>query len=72
MALPARTPGAHWTRVATAGAVGHGPAGLQLAERLCEQIRIWGRDRSAQPAITAYPAGTPDQKLAYGLVIDKR
>jgi protein-L-isoaspartate(D-aspartate) O-methyltransferase len=54
------------------GACGHGPAGPQLAERLCEQIRTWGRDRSAQPVITAYPAGIPDQKLADGLVIDKR
>ena len=54
------------------GAIGHGPAGSRLAERLCEQIRAWGRDRSAQPVITAYPADTPDRKLADGLVIDKR
>jgi len=54
------------------GAIGHGPAATQLAERLCEQIRAWDRDRTAQPVITAYPAGTPDHELADGLVIDKK
>ena len=54
------------------GATGHVAAGTQLAERLCEQIRAWDRDRTAQPVITAYPAGTPDEELEGGLVIDKR
>ncbi len=54
------------------GAIGHGPAGPQLADRLCEQIRAWDRDRTAQPLITALPAGTPDEELPNGLVIDKR
>lgn len=54
------------------GAIGHGPIGVQLAERLCEQIRAWGRDRTDQPVITAYPADTPDQELTGGLVINKR
>lgn len=54
------------------GAIGHGSAGAQLAERLCEQIRAWSRDRIAQPTITAYPAGTPDHQLADGVVIDKQ
>ncbi len=54
------------------GAIGHGPAGTRLAERLCEQIRAWDRDRTAQPTITAYPAGTPDEDLADGVVIDKQ
>ncbi|MGH3804538.1 MAG: methyltransferase, FxLD system, partial [Pseudonocardiaceae bacterium] len=54
------------------GATGHGPTGPQLAGRLCEQIRAWDRDRTAQPLITAYPAGTPDQGLPNGQVIDKR
>lgn len=53
------------------GAIGHGPAGLDLAGRLCEQIRAWDRDRTAQPVITAYPAGTPDDRLPGGHVIDK-
>ncbi|MGH3856090.1 MAG: methyltransferase, FxLD system, partial [Pseudonocardiaceae bacterium] len=54
------------------GAVGHGLAGTPLAERLCEQIRAWDRDRTAQPVITAYPADTPDNKLTSQLVINKQ
>jgi len=41
------------------GATGHGPATAPLAERLCEQIRAWDRDRTAQPTITAYPRQPP-------------
>ncbi len=54
------------------GAIGHGPTGRQLAERLCEQIRAWDHDRTAQPCITACPAGAPDEEVPHGLVIDKR
>lgn len=54
------------------GAIGHGALGSQLAERLCEQIRAWDTHRSAQPVITAYPAGTPEGTLPSGLVITKR
>jgi protein-L-isoaspartate(D-aspartate) O-methyltransferase len=55
------------------GATGHGPAGARLAERLCEHIRRWDRDRAVQPVIIAYPAGTPDENLHDdGMVIDKR
>lgn len=41
------------------GAIGHGPAGPDLADRICQQTRAWDWDRTAQPLITAYPAGTP-------------
>ncbi|WP_433264704.1 methyltransferase, FxLD system [Actinosynnema sp. CS-041913] len=54
------------------GATGHGPAGEHLAERLCAGIRAWDHDRTAQPVITAYPAGTPDKDLTDGQIIDKR
>jgi len=54
------------------GAIGHGPAAAQLAERLCEQIRAWGRNRAEQPVITAYPAGVPVGKPASGQVIAKQ
>ncbi|MDT0445712.1 methyltransferase, FxLD system [Streptomyces johnsoniae] len=53
------------------GAIGHGPAGRQLAERLCAQTRAWDQDRAGQPIITAHPADTEDEKLPGGLVIDK-
>lgn len=54
------------------GAVGHGPAGANLAERLREHIRDWDHNRTAQPVISAYPAGTPDEQLTHGLVINKQ
>lgn len=53
------------------GAIGHGPAGQELAERLCERIRAWDYDRTAQPVITAHPADTADEALPDGLVINK-
>lgn len=53
------------------GATGHGPAGPQLADRLCDQIRAWDTDRTAQPVITAYPAGTPAAQHPRGHTIDK-
>ncbi|OXM59725.1 methyltransferase, FxLD system [Amycolatopsis vastitatis] len=54
------------------GAIGHGPAGAELAERLADQIRAWGDARTTDPVITAYPASTPDEKLGTAHVIDKR
>jgi protein-L-isoaspartate(D-aspartate) O-methyltransferase len=54
------------------GAIGHGPTGANLAGRLCDQIREWDHDRTAQPVITAYPADTPDEELGDGLLIDKQ
>jgi len=38
-----------------AGAIGHGPDGASLAERLCRHIDTWGADRAAKPSITIYP-----------------
>jgi len=46
------------------GAIGHGPAGSELASRLNARIQDWGIDRSRQPVITAYVSNTPaDQSL---------
>jgi protein-L-isoaspartate(D-aspartate) O-methyltransferase len=42
------------------GAVGHGPAGPDLAGRICQQTRVWDQDRTVQPLIIAHPSGTPD------------
>jgi protein-L-isoaspartate(D-aspartate) O-methyltransferase len=42
-----------------AGAIGHGPDGTSLAERLCNHIDTWGADRTAKPAITIYPHSAP-------------
>ncbi|GAA0591776.1 hypothetical protein GCM10010174_03550 [Kutzneria viridogrisea] len=53
------------------GAIGHGRAGQQLADRISDQIRAWSTDRDALPVITAYPAGTPASQLDSGHTIDK-
>ncbi|HEX4249112.1 MAG TPA: methyltransferase, FxLD system [Pseudonocardia sp.] len=53
------------------GAIGYGPDGAELAERLCGHIRDWGADRSAEPVFAAYPAGTAPAVLN-GQVIRKR
>ncbi|MFQ3556128.1 hypothetical protein QZN11_04860 [Streptomyces gramineus] len=53
------------------GAVGYGPAGAELAERICAQIRAWSPARTVEAEITAYPADTPDRDLADGAVIDR-
>ena len=42
-----------------AGAIGHGPDGASLAERLCNHIDTWGADRADRPAITVYPHSAP-------------
>ncbi|MFI8928257.1 methyltransferase, FxLD system [Streptomyces sp. NPDC053474] len=55
------------------GAMGHGPAAKEVADRLVEQIRIWDRDhRADQARFEVYPAGTPDDRLPAGRVVDKR
>ncbi len=54
------------------GAVGHGPAGRQLADRLCGQIRAWDHSSTAQPLIIAHPAGTLDDEPWQGQLIRKR
>jgi protein-L-isoaspartate(D-aspartate) O-methyltransferase len=54
------------------GAIGHGPAGPQLARRLCDEIRAWGDTRTAEPVITAYPTDTRDNLLDADNVITKR
>jgi protein-L-isoaspartate(D-aspartate) O-methyltransferase len=48
------TPG----RDAELGAIGHGPDGQLLAERLCHAIRTWNHDRTAQPDIVTVPTST--------------
>jgi len=54
------------------GAIGHGSRSGDLANRLTEHIRAWNDNRAAQPIITAYPAGTPDDQPSAGLTINKQ
>ncbi|MCE7080131.1 methyltransferase, FxLD system [Streptomyces sp. ST2-7A] len=57
------------------GAVGHGPEGKSLADRLVEEIRTWDRDHRSPEHMARFevhPAGTPDTELPPGLVVNKR
>ncbi|MGH3546710.1 MAG: methyltransferase, FxLD system [Pseudonocardiaceae bacterium] len=48
------------------GVIAHGPDTSKLANRTSELLHRWSQERPAQPIITAYPAGTPNDKLASG------
>lgn len=53
------------------GVYGHGPNADALIDRAIQLIRSWdGTSLDAQ--FTTYPAGTPDDQLPAGLVLDKR
>lgn len=54
------------------GAAGHGPTGHELANRLCDQIRTWSRNREHEPTITAYPGGSTTKNPPGQVVITKR
>ena len=51
-------------RGARLGAIGHGPKGVGLAERLCRHIGTWSADRAAKPSITIYPDSAPQAAAA--------
>ncbi|MEV6209545.1 methyltransferase, FxLD system [Kitasatospora sp. NPDC051914] len=55
------------------GAHGYGPRATALAERLAEQVKTWdhAHRHGPGPRITVSPAGTPDDQLPPGTVIDK-
>ncbi|MFI2209649.1 methyltransferase, FxLD system [Streptomyces sp. NPDC020141] len=51
-----------------------GDQGPELAERLAAAVRAWDRDvrdRAEDPALSVHPAGTPDDRLPAGEVLDK-
>lgn len=62
------------TGVCEFGAYAHGPAGHRLAERMVELIRAWDRGHryGRPPVIAVHPAGTPDEWIGPGWVIEKR
>lgn len=45
---------------------------MNLAMRLCDQIRSWSQDRTGVPTIVAYRADVPDERLASHYSIAKR
>jgi protein-L-isoaspartate(D-aspartate) O-methyltransferase len=56
------------------GAIAHGPLAKSLAEEVSDEVRLWDRNHRRGPAarIAVHPAGTPDEQLGEGHVIDKR
>ena len=56
------------------GAHAHGPVGAELAEAMCEQVRIWHSEhRNGPPArITVLPSDTPADRLPEGRIVPKR
>ncbi len=54
------------------GAVGHGPQGKAVAEHLAEEIRAWDAEHRGHRAhIEVDPAGTPDDRLPAGRIVDR-
>ncbi|MGH3869243.1 MAG: methyltransferase, FxLD system [Pseudonocardiaceae bacterium] len=51
-----------------------GPDAADLAEEVAEQLRVWGREHRGGPGpqFRVYPAGTPDDQLPGGRVVDKK
>lgn len=56
------------------GVHAYGPHARALAERVAEQLRVWGREHRGGPGAhyRIYPAITPDEVIPDGRVIDKR
>jgi protein-L-isoaspartate(D-aspartate) O-methyltransferase len=54
------------------GAIGHGPQGNKVADRLMGEIQLWHSDhRKHRAHIEIHPAGTPDEQLPAGRLIDR-
>ena len=55
------------------GVHAYGPSAESLAERVAEELRIWSREYrgGSGPVFQIEPAGTPDEQLPAGRVIDK-
>jgi protein-L-isoaspartate(D-aspartate) O-methyltransferase len=53
------------------GALGFGPSGAALARVVTGHVHAWDAARAVAPQVTVYPAGTPDEALPDGTVIEK-
>ncbi|HVB46235.1 MAG TPA: methyltransferase, FxLD system [Streptosporangiaceae bacterium] len=55
------------------GACAHGPDAARLAAQMAGQIQVWDREHRRDTArIAVYPAGTPDDQLLPGRILDQR
>jgi protein-L-isoaspartate(D-aspartate) O-methyltransferase len=54
------------------GVVAHGPDAAGVARTMAEHISAWNEAGRPSPHLTVLPAGTPDEDLPAGHVLDKR
>jgi protein-L-isoaspartate(D-aspartate) O-methyltransferase len=54
------------------GVVAHGPNAAAVARTMAEHISAWDNAGRPSPHLTALPAGTPDEDLPAGYVLNKR
>jgi protein-L-isoaspartate(D-aspartate) O-methyltransferase len=54
------------------GVVAHGPAAAAVARTMTEHISAWDQAGRPSPRLTVLPAGTPDEDLPVGYVLNKR
>ncbi|MEU9891317.1 methyltransferase, FxLD system [Sphaerisporangium sp. NPDC051011] len=54
------------------GVFAHGPQADHSARQLAEQIAAWDRAGRPTPRLSVHPAGTPDDELPDGYVLDKK
>jgi protein-L-isoaspartate(D-aspartate) O-methyltransferase len=54
------------------GVFAHGPQAEQTAQRMADQITAWDAASRPSPQLSVYPAGTPDDELPDGHVLDKK
>ncbi|MFE4514277.1 methyltransferase, FxLD system [Kitasatospora sp. NPDC056783] len=55
------------------GAYGHGPAATAAAARIVHEVGVWDEEHRGGPGarFEVHPAGTPDDRLPAGRVVDK-
>jgi protein-L-isoaspartate(D-aspartate) O-methyltransferase len=54
------------------GVVAHGPDAAAVARTMAEHISAWDQAGRPSPHLTVLPAGTPDEDLPVGYVLNKR
>jgi protein-L-isoaspartate(D-aspartate) O-methyltransferase len=54
------------------GVVAHGPDAATVARTMANHISAWDEAGRPSPRLTVLPAGTPDEDLPVGYVLDKR
>ncbi|WP_326778315.1 methyltransferase, FxLD system [Streptomyces sp. NBC_01445] len=53
------------------GLIAHGPDSSKLLGQVNDLLRRWSQERPEQPVVTAYPATTPDARLAAGVHVTR-